>query len=198
MQLAGLALVAVLTAASLAAAQNVPAPAHAASGEYNQALGVDCEHCHESGNFAATTKPTFDFARRMSRMVAGLNAGPLKTIGAITCWSCHRGSRIPARLPRAAWEPIAARYGSELAGGREGLALAMAVYSASLGVECVHCHTPGDWRNGSKAPHVTVATMSSMFDLVPTYFAGSERQPRTQCYMCHQGSTRIERRPQGH
>jgi hypothetical protein len=37
--------------------------------------------------------------------------------------------------------------------------------------------------------------MSTLFDLIPTYFDEAVRMPRTQCYMCHQGRTRIERAP---
>ena len=79
-------------------------PDHVVSRVYNQSLGVDCDHCHAVTDFADTSKPTFDFARRMERMVRGLNDGPLRELGGISCWSCHRGHAIPARLPRADWE----------------------------------------------------------------------------------------------
>jgi hypothetical protein len=167
-------------------------PAHATTREYNAALGVDCEHCHTGGNFTDRARPTFDFARRMQRMVAGLNDGPLKTLGGITCWSCHRGHTAPARLPREDWESIAAAHASEFA-GRDNLSLAMSVYSASLGVACSHCHVDGDWTAGTKRAHQTVALMATIFDLIPTYFDSSVRAPRTQCYMCHQGHVKVER-----
>ena len=179
----GTAIVAVFLAA---------APEHAAARTYNVALGVGCEHCHVAGDFADTSKPELDFARRMQRMVAGLNDGPLKTLGGITCWSCHRGQRVPARLPRAEWESIATAHAAELA-GRDGLSLAMSVYSASLGVTCTHCHVDGDWQDATKRPHQTVALMNTIFDLIPTYFDPAVRAPRTQCYMCHQGHVKVLR-----
>ena len=190
-----LAVAIVLAAGTVIVHAQVPAtPDHAATRAYNVALGVGCEHCHTAGNVADATKPTFDFARRMAHMVQGLNDGPLKTLGGVTCWSCHRGHTAPARLPRENWESIASAHTAEF-GGRESLSLAMSVYSASLGVACSHCHVDGDRAAGTKRAHQTVALMATIFDLIPTYFDSAVRTPRTQCFMCHQGRTRVERAP---
>jgi hypothetical protein len=168
-------------------------PEHAASHAYNRALGVDCSHCHVGDNFADDSKPTFDFARRMERMARGLSDGPLKDLGGVTCWSCHRGHAIPSRLPDGKWEAIGKAHAADLSGGRKGLDLAMGVYSASLGVECSHCHVDGNSSDGSRRAHQLVGRMTGMFTLIPSYFVGSARQPLTQCYMCHQGSVHVER-----
>jgi hypothetical protein len=69
----------------------------------------------------------------------------------------------------------------------------MGVYSASLGVDCSHCHVPGNWADASKPAHQTVHLMVSMFNLIPAYFNREVRTPLTQCYMCHQGHVRVER-----
>ena len=90
-------------------AQPQDQPEHATSRSYNRALGVECSHCHSMEKFADESKPTFDFARRMERMVHGLSDGPLQDLGGVTCWGCHRGHAIPSRLPREKWEPIAKR-----------------------------------------------------------------------------------------
>ena len=161
----------------------------------NTALGVECGHCHTTGDFRDASKPTFDFASRMARMVRGINDGPLKTLGGIGCWSCHRGRVVPARLPRAEWESRADTHRASFTGGRDGLALAMSVYAASLGVECSHCHEEGSWTDASKRAHQTVGVMATIFDLIPAYFDASVRTPLTQCYMCHQGRVRVERAP---
>jgi hypothetical protein len=184
-------MIAVFAAAALMIAA---VPEHATTRGYNIALGVECAHCHTAGDFANASKPVFDFARRMARMVQGINDGPLKALGGVTCWSCHRGQTVPARLPRADWESIAATHAAELA-GRDNLSLAMSVYSASLGVTCSHCHVDGDFASGSKRPHQMVARMAPIFDLIPTFFDAAVRVPRTQCYMCHHGRTVVERAP---
>jgi len=169
-------------------------PEHAVSRQYNRSLGVDCDHCHSRDDFADATKPAFDFAARMERMLRGLNDGPLRGLGGISCWTCHRGQPIPARLPRASWEAIAAAHSADFA-GRDDLGLTMSVYAASLGVDCSHCHVAGDWPARAKAAHQMVTTMSTIFDLIPGYFENATRMPRTQCYMCHQGRIRVERAP---
>lgn len=168
-------------------------PDHAVSRLYNRSLGVACDHCHSGNDFTDASKPTFDFARRMARMVRGINEGPLKSLGGISCWSCHRGVPIPARLPRGDWESIEAAHAKDFAGGRDGLGLAMSVYTASLGVDCSHCHVVGDWADASKPPRRMVPVMSTIFDLIPTFFDTAGRMPRTQCFMCHQGHVRVER-----
>jgi hypothetical protein len=116
-------------------------------------------------------------------------------LGGISCWSCHRGLTIPARLPRERWESIATARAADFAGRREGLDLTMSVYAASLGVDCSHCHVSGDWADGSKPAHQMVAVMSTIFDLIPAFFDPAVRMPRTQCYMCHQGHVTVERAP---
>ena len=182
------------TGAVTLGAQTQARPEHAATRAYNIALGVECEHCHVADDFAGASKPSFDFARRMARMVNGLNDGPLRTRGGVTCWSCHRGQTAPPRLPRADWESIAAAHAAEFA-GRENLSLAMSVYSASLGVTCSHCHVEGDWTDRTKRAHQTVALMATIFEVIPTYFDSAVRAPRTQCFMCHQGHVAVERAP---
>ena len=169
-------------------------PEHAVAGTYNKALGVECTHCHVAGAFADASKPTFDFARRMAQMVKGLSDGPLKSLDGVTCWSCHRGRSIPARVPAEAWQSVTKAHEADFAGGLENRALAMGVYSASLGVECDHCHVPGNFKDGSKRAHVLASTtMQEIFTLIPAYFDKDKRAPRTQCYMCHQGSINVPR-----
>lgn len=175
----------VLGAATHAAAQTgVDARMQA----WAKALGVECVHCHVQDNWTDPSRPTFAFAQRMNRMVDALNAGPLKDVAPITCWTCHRGRSIPARLPRESWEKIRADYQAELANRPTH-----AVYPASLGVDCSHCHDTDRTLN-TKAPKAMVAKMMPIFEEIPKHFT-KERMPTTQCYMCHQGRTRPERTP---
>ena len=160
-----------------------------ASEGWSKALGVQCTHCHVEGAFTDAAKPTFEFAQRMSRMVAALNAGPLKDIGAISCWTCHRGRPLPARIPRAAWEKVRDDHQAELANRPTH-----AVYPASLGVDCTHCHE-ADRALNTKAPKAMVAKMLPIFEEIPKHFDKAQRMPSTQCYMCHQGQVKPQRNP---
>lgn len=172
--------------AGLAAAQPAVDPRME---QWSSALGVACTHCHVDGQWADESKPTFDFARRMMRMVDGLNGGPLKGIGTVTCRTCHRGQRIPARLSRDTWQRILSEHEAEFARQPER-GLAMSVYSASLGVDCSYCHDADRAAAGTPAKAM-VARMLPIFDEIPRYFSDA-RKPTTQCYMCHQGRTKPE------
>lgn len=159
---------------------------------WSTALGVECTHCHVRDRWIDDSKPTFEFARRMNRMLDALNTGPLKDVSPITCWTCHRGQTIPARLPRDAWETMRADHAAEFANA-PNRGITMSVYAASLGVECSYCHET-DRASNTKAPKTTVAKMLPIFDEIPKHFDES-RSPVTQCFMCHQGKTRPERTP---
>lgn len=159
---------------------------------WSKALGVECAHCHVEGNPADPAKPNFEFAQRMNRMVAALNDGPLKDVGAISCWTCHRGRTVPPRLPREAWEKIRADHLSEFA-DRPNRAIAMSVYAASLGVECAHCHEPDRTRNTKPGKAMVRDSMLPIFEEIPKHFDTAVRMPPTQCYMCHQGRIKPER-----
>ena len=78
-----------------------------------QSLGVRCSYCHEGNgddlstyNFAADTREPKATARLMLRLTSQLNAA-LKDVGPhkgdtskVTCQTCHRGNKTPARLPK--------------------------------------------------------------------------------------------------
>lgn len=81
--------------------------------QWNQALGVRCDFCHEqkvpgdhqSIDFASDKIGHKEVARRMYRMTRDLNAGPLPTAAgeedaAVSCVTCHRGLPSPTTLDR--------------------------------------------------------------------------------------------------
>ena len=81
---------------------------------FSQSLGVRCTFCHvgEEGrplstfDFASDAKANKDIARDMLRMADRLNTEILPAIGGldsprVTCYTCHRGAREPARTPPA-------------------------------------------------------------------------------------------------
>lgn len=160
---------------------------------WSTALGVQCTHCHVEGAWTDTSKPVFEFAQRMRRMLDGLNTGPLKGIEPISCWTCHRGQTRPPRLQLATWQAIRDKHVGEFTSPNS--ALAMSVYSASLGVECSHCHEAGSFSAPTKPAYQMVARMDPIFEEIPKHFDKS-RTPLMQCYMCHQGQRLPQRSPQ--
>ena len=82
---------------------------------FTRALGVRCEFCHageagaplETFDFASDDKEEKGTARTMLRMVADINGKYLANVGepraagnpAVTCYTCHRGSRTPLTAP---------------------------------------------------------------------------------------------------
>ena len=77
---------------------------------FAQSLGVRCVHCHvgEEGkplttfDFASDKKANKAIARDMLRLVHRLNTKDLPAIGGlespqVTCYTCHRGSKEPAK-----------------------------------------------------------------------------------------------------
>jgi hypothetical protein len=79
----------------------------------SDSLGVRCEYCHVEGGgpdkwkWESDEKPTKQTARRMMQMVVALNAEHAADFrgGDVTCYTCHRGERAVARLPKL---PLAA------------------------------------------------------------------------------------------
>jgi hypothetical protein len=169
---------------ALLQAPTAQAPLHPWSGAFNRALGVACTHCHVEGNWSATGKPPFETARKMIAMVAELNK-LLAPRDPIACVTCHGGQVRPERQPRPLLDEQLARWPQELAAAPEPLKITMAVYNIALGVECAHCHS-ADWKARDKAPMNTVPVMNQLFTVFPAYMPAGAR---TQCYMCHKGST---------
>jgi len=182
----------------------------------DRALGVECSHCHTVDDWKRDDKPEFAFAGRMMKMVQGLNAGTLRDLGGVSCWTCHRGKVKPERMPRASWQdrldkwPEALKLSAEEAKkpAREvyrnvqsmpnspagGLAMTMSVFAGALGVSCDYCHVPGHWDSDDKPAKRTARLMLRLFDEIPPYFEKS-RQLSMQCYTCHQGSPKPEHVP---
>jgi hypothetical protein len=153
---------------------------------YNRALGVECAHCHVPDRWADESKTQFATARNMIRMVREINERLLRDIGQVSCWTCHRGQVRPSRLPRELLDAELARWPDTLAAAEGSTKIAMAVYSVTLGVGCEYCHDAADWKASKKAPMRMVPRMNAMFAEFPKYMPTSAR---TQCWMCHKGST---------
>ena len=70
---------------------------------YSGSLGVHCEHCHDTQNWASDEKTEKKVARQMIQMTRDINEKQLKAITglksekpAVNCTTCHRGQVKPA------------------------------------------------------------------------------------------------------
>ena len=80
---------------------------HAIMRTYSKSLGVRCKHCHAAPtgeppqiDFASDVNPKKNIARKMIKMVAGINKKYIGKITAyhlepITCVTCHMGNVSP-------------------------------------------------------------------------------------------------------
>ncbi len=64
---------------------------------FQEALGVKCEFCHNTNDFASDEKPQKRMARLMITMVRNIDTNYLNAPGLekVTCFTCHRGQAIP-------------------------------------------------------------------------------------------------------
>lgn len=162
---------------------------HATSREFNRALGVECAFCHApSGGIDPAARAT---ARRMVAMVAALNDQLAEVRGRVTCWTCHAGQRVPARLERARWQQVLDNWPPAAIAGEE-VKLTMAVYTASVGRRCAGCHD-GDGAGPAtqEAAHL-VNTMNGLFPVMKEYLPA---KAVTQCFMCHKGRPHPQTNP---
>jgi photosynthetic reaction center cytochrome c subunit len=60
-------------------------------------LGVQCEYCHVEKAFDKDDKKPKQTARKMMQMMFAIDAN--FDGQAVTCYSCHRGSRKPLAIP---------------------------------------------------------------------------------------------------
>jgi|SoiMethySBSTD1v2_1073268.scaffolds.fasta_scaffold479297_2 photosynthetic reaction center cytochrome c subunit len=174
-----------LTTAWLAPGQTAGEDLDARMKRYNRSLGVECTHCHVEGSWADESKPEFDIARNMSKMVPAVNEH-LGEADRVSCWTCHRGEVRPSRQPAPAMDTELEKWPGELANASASLKATMAVYNVALGVGCDHCHT-ADWKADEKPSMKKVALMNGLFTIFPKFIPP---KARTQCFMCHKGSTK--------
>ena len=62
-------------------------------------LGVECGFCHVENHFDQDDKKPKQTARKMMQMMMAINQNNFDGHRAVTCNSCHRGSRNPVQIP---------------------------------------------------------------------------------------------------
>jgi hypothetical protein len=172
-------------------------------------LGVQCTHCHVQDQFEKDDLPTKQNARRMFNMEKVIH----KEIGSnkVTCYTCHRGLPKPGPQsfsPRD-WQPpkenrwadqekkTAEQVFKNIQVLKNELATnwmtVMSFMSASLGVDCTHCHVQGAFEKDDKPAKQTARKMLNMVTAVGKQFY--EKGNRISCYTCHRGKPQPEMNP---
>lgn len=65
---------------------------------FTVSLGVNCDHCHVTGDWKSDAKPAKETARKMMAMVRSTKPEYFDPASAgISCWTCHRGTVNPER-----------------------------------------------------------------------------------------------------
>ena len=65
-------------------------------------LGVKCDFCHVSGDFASDDKRPKLTARRMIEMTGQINATNFDGKDRVSCYTCHHGENEPKSAPPGA------------------------------------------------------------------------------------------------
>jgi hypothetical protein len=165
-------------------------------GNYTQALGVQCQYCHNVANFAYDT-PTKKIARTMLIMTGKIDAewvAPIKkdypnyaVHGAVGCITCHRGAPLHA----VAYNIVPVQYLDWPAkSSREAGFVVNSMYSVSrsLGVNCLFCHNSADFVTLQYYPTNRIAhRMWQMVDKINHVYVPANIEAIT-CFTCHHGN----------
>lgn len=69
---------------------------------WKDSLGVQCTFCHVKGEWDVDSKDEKGYAREMQKLTVGLANTYFDGKEEVTCYTCHRGEKHPAkRLPAA-------------------------------------------------------------------------------------------------
>ena len=184
---------------------------------YSNILGVDCEHCHVTGEWHLDDKPTKQTARAMIQMVISSSQSHFEGIGAASCWTCHRGDVKPQLNPPEATmaefmanppaipnpspfsdedRPSSEVYRNVQQYGNipaNRLVSVMQAYSGSLGVGCDHCHLTDDWASDEKPTKLIARRMFDIrLGMQNEYFEGEQV---LGCWTCHRGEAKAQTNP---
>jgi len=165
-------------------------------GYFTQALGVQCEYCHNTNNYAYDT-PTKKIARTMILMVGKINTVWIDKVhrdyprfavkGAVGCATCHRG----APLHDVEWNIVPVQYLDWPAKStRQAGYVVNSMYSVakSLGVNCLFCHNTADFVTLQYYPTNRIAhRMWQMVDAINHQYTPSNIEAIT-CFTCHHGA----------
>ena len=180
-----------------------------------------CMHCHDTSNFADTTKEEKQHHIGMQMLqITKLANDTLypNDPTRVTCWTCHRTKDEPERLPRTQTPPELEAYNQFVQLTPEqaekpavevfknlkvipkdvpakAMALIMVLFSRSLGVKCSHCHDTKAFESDSHDEKATARRMYAMVQDSKAKFYANERNTRMSCWACHHQQVDPERTP---
>jgi hypothetical protein len=163
---------------------------------FTQALGVQCQYCHNVSNYAYDT-PTKKIARTMVVMVGRIQAEHIDPVhkdfpnyavnGEVGCATCHRGAPLHA----VEYNIVPVQYLDWPAkSSRQAGFVVNSMYSVSksLGVNCLFCHNTADFVTLRYYPTNQIAhRMWQMVDDINHKYLPPNIEAVT-CYTCHQGA----------
>lgn len=163
---------------------------------FTQALGVQCQYCHNLTNYAYDT-PTKRIARTMLIMANGINHEWIDGVkrdypnyavsGAVGCATCHRGNPV---VP-VAWNIVPVQYlDYRYKTTKQAGYVVNSMYSVarSLGTNCLHCHNTADFISLRYYPTNQIAhRMWAMVDDINHKYLPPNVKAVT-CYTCHRGN----------
>ena len=91
----------VLPAPRTAQVAPIPPDVRAAMERINRALGVECTHCHEAGNWTSAGKPAHAMVEKMLPIFDEIPKHFDKArMPQTQCYMCHQGKVKPERQPQ--------------------------------------------------------------------------------------------------
>lgn len=181
---------------------------------FTQWFGVDCLHCHTQYEWDKDDKAPKQTARQMFSLIRDINQDLFGGNGPVTCWTCHRGAShpltLPANLPEVrlsreeedafskSTEPSEKIYRNiETLRGMPAARLSrvMTTLRKVLGVECAHCHIPGQWERDDKAAKLMARKMFAMVQKERPAHADILDRDAFDCWTCHRGTIKPESLP---
>jgi Photosynthetic reaction centre cytochrome C subunit len=181
---------------------------------FNEALGVQCNYCHEQGDFSSDANPKKDIARKMIAMARGIDASFPSSTGVfpdgyheVDCLTCHRGSTKPETKATRKFYNLGNSKGANLAAEENpgvnlkvlapdtivhGAASIMGDFRDALNVDCNYCHGGGQPQQFDVNPRKDIARkMILMVRQINTNFPGTGVFPvgtqEVTCWTCHRG-----------
>ena len=182
---------------------------------FNEALGVQCTHCHVQGDFAADTKPEKEMARKMIAMVRLIDTSFPSSAGVfpdgyheVDCSTCHRGNVKPEIMAPKKFYNRGNSLGNPAPAQTPGVSLKllppethvhgadslMGEFRDALSVDCNYCHGGGKPQEWDLNPRKDIARkMIMLVRQINAQFPGTGVFPvgeqKVTCWTCHRGDT---------